>query len=762
MLEDNIGAAQKDNLVTFNILPNAGYEVKSVTFTPSSITWDNNNQNSTFTMPDENVTINITFGKTQDLIDLEAAQTAINNLALSFSLEELNNAALESALQEKIGSAIDNTLTALGNGVQRDESKMFNVTIAPEPKDGDATDMDGTQGKFSFFNVPLGKGSLNNTNLTGIVGNANGIITVKRYVIVVKYPITVKTAKNGTVSADITTAEGGKTITLTATPNADYELKSITSTPNLNLTTAASQTFTMPDEEVIITPVFGKTQTVADQDTIDKTKAALEGIGLKSDPVDVQDKFSVPSTQANTEDAVKNWLEALFSQIIKSSRIYFEITTTSFEAAVDGKIGTTPPKNGHYKFKVKFKMGLFTKASDAEPELYGEVTITPKPASVGYTVGIGSFANGSISLNSTTNVFSEGNTVELTVTPATGYKLSWIATNPPIYELTTTHLSFSMPSSDVTINAAFEKKEEKAASDDIADALDSEIPNLPASTTGSGSEEDIKKALADYLNSLSTNAVNTPKVKPEDITLSDVDDPTAGDENNHAGTPGSFDYEVTLPDGSKVSGEGTLLPKTFTDQSAFYISQASMTGGSITIAPVQATYSGMTVITLTPVPATGYAYVANSLKVYKKGDANTNVPFTSTDASTGVSTFSMPAYDVEISATFTAVQSGNQGNGNSNGGDNEVQDPVLPGEGNTTAIENIQQTVEAPALKAIPTAGGLNVVGLSVGKPLYIYNMLGQLVYSAIAASDTQTVYLTHRGVYILVNDNRTVKTVYN
>ena len=68
------------------------------------------------------------------------------------------------------------------------------------------------------------------------------------------YTITVAAAENGTVTADKATAQMGDIVTVTATPDADYELSKIT----VNGTAITGSTFTMPAENVTVAAEFKK------------------------------------------------------------------------------------------------------------------------------------------------------------------------------------------------------------------------------------------------------------------------------------------------------------------------------------------------------------------------------------------------------------------------------------------------------------------------------------------------------------------------
>ena len=64
----------------------------------------------------------------------------------------------------------------------------------------------------------------------------------------------------------------------------------------------------------------------------------------------------------------------------------------------------------------------------------------------------------------------------------------------------------------------------------------------------------------------------------------------------------------------------------------------------------------------------------------------------------------------------------------------------------------------ASTLQAWTQNGVLHVSGLTEGKPWYVYNLYGQLVYTGIALFDKAEVALPGHGVYIVINGNSTVK----
>ena len=75
---------------------------------------------------------------------------------------------------------------------------------------------------------------------------------------------------------------------------------------------------------------------------------------------------------------------------------------------------------------------------------------------------------------------------------------------------------------------------------------------------------------------------------------------------------------------------------------------------------------------------------------------------------------------------------------------------------NITSIEQ----VEVSPLKAHASNGILYISGLKTGKPLNIYSVSGQLVYTGIATAAEEQIPVAASGVYIVVSGEQTVKVI--
>ena len=114
--------------------------------------------------------------------------------------------------------------------------------------------------------LKAGKNTLVLTNFSGSGMYIDQIIYSPVGTPAEKFLVTVRNASEGKVEADVTEAEEGKTVTLTVTPEAGYKLAQLRVVNSVYYTMAKtiaideensnSVTFTMPDDNVTIVPVF--------------------------------------------------------------------------------------------------------------------------------------------------------------------------------------------------------------------------------------------------------------------------------------------------------------------------------------------------------------------------------------------------------------------------------------------------------------------------------------------------------------------------
>jgi len=175
------------------------------------------------------------------------------------------------------------------------------------------------------------------------------------------------------------------------------------------------------------------------------------------------------------------------------------------------------------------------------------------------SINIGTFSNGSVSADYASA--PAGETITLTVSPATGYELASISAyktddETTIVELNGTGLTrtFTMPAYDVTVAATFQKTQATLDAEAVAAAKTAiEEGSYTVKQTVANTEEKVKTWLVTEINDLISETGVT--VSETDITLNNFIAAVS------ATSDGSFDFTVSLSKGSAsdiASMNGTI------------------------------------------------------------------------------------------------------------------------------------------------------------------------------------------------------------
>ena len=219
----------------------------------------------------------------------------------------------------------------------------------------------------------------------------------------------------GTVTADKATANYNDTVTLTVTPATGYVVDTITVTKARGGTVSvASNTFTMPADDVTVTVVFARTE-------FDVTI----GTGISNGTV------TADKSKAYENDVVT---------LTVTPAIGYEVTTLTVTKAGGGTVSVAS--------------NTFTMPAD-------DVTVTATFSLAEYTIIVNPTINGVITLSTYTSEMDEQ--IGITITPDYGYELDDIT-------ITTTGIvraivpfnaaidtTFKMPAGNVVINATFKR-----------------------------------------------------------------------------------------------------------------------------------------------------------------------------------------------------------------------------------------------------------------------------------------------------------------
>ena len=584
----NKTTARAGETISLTVTTFDGYKFEGLTVNQglNLITLTNNN---TFTMPKGNVVVNATF----KAIDYKISFASMTNGSVT----------------------TDKTTVHVGNSI------VLNVT----PKDGY---------ELGTLTVTSGNQDVEVRNNVFIMPAGN--VTVYATFVLKKYNISIAAdIKNGTVVADKTSANADEIITLTATPEEGYHLEAYNVTSNGQQITVNNNQFKMPKGDVTVSATFAAgSYTISVDSSIehgsisaDKATAHVgDEIILTDTPDDGYrlDAYSV--TSGGKEITVRNdtfkmpagdvTVSATFTAINYtvsiSSTPNGTVTASKTSANVDEIITlTATPDNG-------YNLAGFTVTSGGQnievkdnsfKMPAGNVTVSATFTAGSYTISVDSnIEHGSVTADKTTAHF--GDVITLTATPVDGYQFgAFTVTSGGQTVALSGNNTFTMPAGDVTVSATFT-------------AIGYSI-TLPATITGG-----------------TVTASKTTANVGEEITFTAT--PSAG-YNFGAFTVTSGGQTVTLSGNETFTmpaGDVTVSA-TFTAID-YLVSVAATTNGSVTASKTSNAHVG-DIITLTASPNDGYQFGA--FTVTSNGQT-----ITVTDNS-----FTMPAGNVTVSATFTAV-----------------------------------------------------------------------------------------------------------
>ena len=569
--------------IELNVTPNDGYQLGTITVTSNgqSVTVINN----IFIMPAGNVTVNATF--------------VLKEYSISISSSIANGTV-----------TVDKTTAYAGE----------TITLTANPAEGY---------QLEAYNVTSGEQSVTVSNNTFTMPKGDVIVsatfTAGSYTVSVDNDIA-----NGSVTANPTTAHVGGIITLTSTPADGYQLGAYTVTSGEQTITVSNNTFTMPAGNVTVRATFtaieytvsvatmthgsvtaSKTTDVHVGDIITLTATPDDGYQFGAYTVTSGEQNITVSDNTFTMPAGNVTVSASFTAInytVSVATMTHGSVTASKTTANVGEIITltSTPADG-------YQLGIYTVISGGQQITVtnnkftmpaGNVTITATFNAIGYTVSYGTMSNGSVTADKTTaNV---GEIITLTATPADGYQLGIYTVISGGQQITVTNNKFTMPAGNVTITATF---------------------NAIGYTVSYGT-----------MSNGSVTASKTTANVGETITLTAT--PATG-YNFGAFTVTSGEQTITVSNNTFTMPAGNVtVSATFTAIN-YTVSVATMTHGSVTASKTTANV-GETV-SLTATPNAGYNF--GEYTVTSGGQAVTVTN----------NTFTMPAGNVSISATFTAI-----------------------------------------------------------------------------------------------------------
>ncbi|MDR1527821.1 MAG: hypothetical protein LBS46_09190, partial [Dysgonamonadaceae bacterium] len=523
--------------------------------------------------------------------------------------------------------------------------------------------------KFSHWvvdGVVVPKGS---TNTYTHYLNAN--VTVKALFVEITaatYGVSTIALIGGTVTPDKAAYAENEQVTLTVSPDAGYQLATIsackTGDPGTDVfltETSGDYTFVMPAYDVTVTATF----THPDQEDVDAAKTLIEGLPDAS--------WTVDMVTANTETDVKTWLAIQINALQDVNALALDpvtasditITPNSFLAAIAGTSGDPSGTNGAFIFSVELKKGIATVNSadrngtiTATAYVSAETpTITSHPQSRTVTQG------GSTSLSVSAYVSdggtlsyqwygstSDSNNYGTAINGATGnsYSPPTASTGTFYYYVVVTNTNDyvnGIPTAEARSNVAVVT---------VTLTINAETPNItshPQSRTVTQDDStslSVSASVSDggmlsyrwYDSSSDSNSYGTAI---DGATDSIYSPPTAA-------TGTRYYYAVVTNTNSSVNGIPTAEARSnvaavTVTASSYAVTVLSTSNGTVTANQTSAA-AGETV-SLAIAPSAGY--MLNAITAYRTDSPSTPVTLSGTGS---VRSFTMPAYNVTIAATF--------------------------------------------------------------------------------------------------------------
>ncbi|SCW71137.1 hypothetical protein SAMN02910456_02729, partial [Ruminococcaceae bacterium YRB3002] len=409
-------SAQEGRTVTVTAVPDEGYELSGIavkTAGGESIAVTDN----TFVMPSENVNVTATFTKisyTVTLADttngeISAVASARMGDTVVVTATPAEGYKLESVI---VKDAADNDVAVMNSQFTMPASDVtvsatfakadYSVTLSPVQNGtavlsktaaniGDEITVTTTpDAGYVLDTIKVNGTAITGNKFTMGAANATVAVTFKKAV----YTVTVSETTNGTATVSKASANYGDEITVTATPDAGFELDTI----KVNGTAISGNKFTMGTENAVVSVTFKKV------DYTVTVSAATNGTVTAS------------KTTANAGDVIT---------VTATPDNGYELDAIKVDGtAISGNTFTMPAKN---------------------------VTVSATFKKLNYTVTVGNVSNGTVTVSKA--AANLGDTITVTATPAAGYELDTIKVDGTAISGNT----FEMPAKNVTVTATFKK-----------------------------------------------------------------------------------------------------------------------------------------------------------------------------------------------------------------------------------------------------------------------------------------------------------------
>ena len=619
--------ATYNSTVTLTISPSNGYRLGGISVTKASggtIYLSGSGNTRTFTMPAENVTVFASF--TAQSYNITKAQISNGTLSVNSS------------------ASCDSTVTVTANPASG--YQFGSITVS--------------NGSSS---VPV-SGSGNTRTFTMPANN----VTVSATFNPINYNVTVGSISHGSVTANKTTAHYGDTITLNAEPDAGYQFYewAVTDTAGTAVT-VTNNSFTMPMKAVTVSATFTPINS-----TISITDGSASINGQRVINADAGTTVTITATPP-TGKQFSNWTTTTsglsFADTTSSSTTFtmpdcsvaitanctdINYTISQASSFPHGRVtyNSTATYNSTVTLTISTDDGYtlssitVKNATGETVRLSGEgntrtfkmpasnVTVSATFNPLNYTATRAQISNGSITINgyNRDNVSAAcGSLVTVSATPANGYQLYSItaSTGSTIIPVNRNGDSgtFTMPAGNVSVSATFTP-------------INYTVTNSGSFANGSVTAS--KTSNAHIGDTITLTVAPNTGYRLDSITASANGSPISlrGSGNTNGST-----RQFTMPAGNvTISASFTLED--------YRITKAGMSSGTVNFSNPTAHYNETVTLTIVP----DNSFILDTISVTANGN-----PLTLNGSGTAkgsTRTFTMPASEVSISATFVRTHLG--------------------------------------------------------------------------------------------------------
>ena len=494
----NVSSAKPGDLVTVTATPNSGYSLIGVTVTGSNggdincpitmtspASWVNNT--ATFFMPADAVTVTPVFTNelTTDNAYVVLPKTGSTTIGASDMAGVTSFKVYDDGGEERSYSNSCNytiTFTAPAGKVLQIEGTVdteagydyFTVYNGATTSDPVLANM--VSGRNQVLGTLMGGQSLTLNFISDGSTSYSGLDLTVTVLTVTSHNITVNTAVGGSVTAP-SSANTGEKVTLTATPNSGYVLTGYTinggDVANDGAWYSKTATFTMPNEDVTVTPVFSN-----DVSSLSVNMPAANGMTSIDASLIANaniTKFTIYDSGGNAAHAYEDQEGTMVLNVPSGKAIMLTGQTRLYRGTLSIYDGNSTSASQlaeitNYNNSIFNDISTFVSSGEsltvkhATTYHYDDLELTAwviDPNATHNVLGVGAVTGGTVSASKTSA--KAGETITLTCTPSTGYKLANItatdATGRNILIsggwFTQTTATFTMSASDVTVTPVF-------------------------------------------------------------------------------------------------------------------------------------------------------------------------------------------------------------------------------------------------------------------------------------------------------------------